>query len=131
MHKLIRITPFLTLTLVLTVTAAIGQTSTNLSSRTDIAGDSRTIQPAASGENGQDITAQRLAKTLEALERAEALIAAQQRQLDASEKVEIAQRRLIELQAATVKEQDEKIRLLEKQKRQQVSIFFGLVKIRF
>lgn len=74
--------------------------------------------------DGETVCNQRLEKVLADLEAAEKLIAALRAENESRQRKEA-------IDAGIIAQQDKLIALLEKQRRRQLSIFFGLVKVRF
>lgn len=111
-------------------------TATAQISKTGSAGNSAPIQVATNGERPtaaicDEICEQRLAKSLDALEKAERLIAALEGELAARKRLDDVNAEIIETKNALISEQAKLIGLLKKQSGRKISFFFGLVKIRY
>lgn len=74
---------------------------------------------------------QRLAKTLDALEKAEKLIAALDAEIAARKRLDEVNGQLLVSKEAIIAEQSKMIEILRKQTGRKISFLFGIVKIRY
>lgn len=102
-------------------------TAINIKAQTqknDSAKSSRTIQAA------DDVCSQRLTKTLDALEAAEATVRTLQAAIEAQDKLAEIHDRLVGRKEEIIKSQSDLIKNYDKEKGVTISFFFGLLKIR-
>lgn len=103
------------------VSASI-QVATNGAKQTSVKNDCETELSEAN---------QRLLKTLDALEKAERAISALQAELKARESLDKINDDLLIKKDEIIKNQADLIKILEKQSGRKLSIFFGLIKVRY
>lgn len=106
--------------------------------RTSSAENSAATVRATSGGNDtratpatDDVCEQRLLKTLDALDKAERVIAALEAEIAARKRLDAVNEEILAAKTAVIAEQAKMIDLLRKQTGRKVSLFFGLVKIRY
>lgn len=88
--------------------------------------------PATSATDDElAIANQRLAKALDALEKAERLIAALDAEILARKRLDATNEEILTAKNAVIAEQAKMIELLKKQTGRKVSFLFGLVKVRY
>ena len=134
----IQITLAMSLIILAGAIPAISQQSTPKTS--SVAG-SATIRPVSNGESEIPATSatddelaianQRLAKALDALEKAERLIAALDAEILARKRLDATNEEILTAKNAVIAEQAKMIELLIKQTGRKVSFLFGLVKVRY
>lgn len=106
--------------------------------KTSTAENSASIQRASNGASEipassatDDVCDQRLVKTLDALDKAERVIAALEAEIAARKRLDGVNAEILAAKNAVIAEQEKLIGLLKKQTGRKVSLFFGLVKIRY
>lgn len=117
-RNLIKVLAILILSLSVTVIHTTAQQP-----QTDSANASREIQAARTGDE-LEICNQRLVKTLDTLEAAENALKAVQKENESRKDLAL-------IQEGIIKGQQDLIKILEKQSKKKLSLFFGLVKITY
>ena len=87
--------------------------------------------PSATDDDALAIANQRLAKTLDALEKAERLIKTLEAEIEARKRLDQVNEEIIEAKNGMILEQAKLIEIYKKQSGRKVSFLFGLVKIRY
>lgn len=138
-----RITKILQLIILILVFGAIPalsqQTSLNQNSAAETAttalaknGLSETrITSAPDCEEDLRISQQRLAKTLDNLEKAESLIATLNSEIEARKRLETTNNQIIAAKDNVIEEQKKLISILEKQSQRKLKVLWGLISVRF
>lgn len=88
--------------------------------------DSRLIQPVS-----DDVCDNRLAKTLDALEKAEGVIKSLQAEAEARRRLDAVNDEIITAKDAVIIEQKKLIVILQKQSKRKISILFGIIKVSY
>lgn len=78
-----------------------------------------------------DVCEQRLAKTLDALEKTQELVKAMKAEIAAKDELIAVQRQLLATKDEITAQQAKQIDILKKQTGRKISFFFGLVKVRY
>lgn len=94
-------------------------------------GESVIRTSAATDDDALAIANQRLAKALDALEKAERLIKALEAEIAARKRLDQVNQEIIEAKNGLILEQSKLIEIYKKQSGRKVSLLFGLVKIRY
>lgn len=138
--KRIKHTPLIILIILFAGIQALSQqTNSNQNTVKEIA----TIQPVKVGERETKISSvndcetdlqisqQRLAKTLDNLEKAESLIKALESEIEARKRLETTNNQIIEAKDSVIEEQKKLIAILEKQSQRKLKILWGIISVRF
>jgi len=107
----------------------VGGIATTQLAKTGV-GDTR-ISSALDCEEDLRVSQQRLAKTLDNLEKAESLIKTLESEMEARKRLESVNNQIIAAKDAQIVEQKKLIEILEKQSQRKIQFFWGVVKIRF
>lgn len=123
---------------ILMILAALIPALSQETPRTSSAENSAATVRATSGGNDipatratDDVCDQRLLKTLDALDKAERVIAALEAEIAARKRLDAVNEEILAAKDAVIAEQAKMIGLLKKQTGRKVSLFFGLVKVRY
>lgn len=132
--KRIRILPGVILIVLAGLIPALSQETPRTSSAVNSAATVR----ATSGGNDipatratDDVCDRRLLKALDALDKAERVIAALEAEIAARKRLDAVNEEILAAKTAVIAEQAKMIDLLKKQTGRKVSLFFGLVRIRY